>query len=518
MRKTYCLILSCAALLVSCSKKELPVKPQESNPKTNPLASIKINNAVSTGILPAGIYRLISAPSALTPAPKSMGVINASALQSAFIEQRDYTENKGQEWLINSLGNGQYTIINVHSAKALDVPFGVPNENVPLWQYTAQSPAGNAQKWKIQYQGHQVYRIKSVLDTTKGVHVKDRSAVDGGRMILKTFNSAGGDYSGYFALVPVEFTKTNAMFIGLPDTQSYANIWPDMLTAQKNWLLDNKADITIAIQHGDLTDNNIDRHWGNVKSAFRALDNQVPYALTTGNHDMSTNGTTVDRNTTKFNENFPYAEMSKLPYFGGVFNDPNGANKMDNSYYLFETGKYKWVVLNLEFGPRDIVLEWAKTICDQFADRTVIVNTHAYMFNNDKRYQPGYFWNPHKYGIEKLGPNEVNDGEEMWTKLVSIKPNIRFVVSGHVLGDGCGSLVSYNNAGKRVYQILSNFQGGVSPAIPNGGNAFLRKYKLDFVNKKLVVETYSPYLNEVFPDITGRDHNFELSDLDIVGM
>jgi len=52
-------------------------------------------------------------------------------------------------------------------------------------------------------------------------------------------------------------------------------------------------------------------------------------------------------------------------------------------------------------------------------------------------------WLPQKYGLGKdTGENAVNNGEQMWDKLVSKYPNILFVFSGHVLNSGVGTLVS----------------------------------------------------------------------------
>lgn len=305
-----------------------------------------------------------------------------------------------------------------------------------------------------------------------------------------------------------------ATFILLPDTQSYAqNLeYRPYFTSQIDWILGNKDDIDMVLQQGDLTNRNTISQWEFIESEFSRLNTEVPYILSVGNHDMGPNGSANNRNTAYFNQFFSYSTMSDLPAFGGAYPDISETDSLDNAYYLLETGQYKWLFLTLEFGARDKVLSWANDIVNQFSDRIVVLNTHAYMYSDDTRMGSGDDWNPHDYGIDELGPNEVNDGEEMWSKLVKGNDNVRFIFSGHVLHDGVGTLVSENDAGKKVYQFLANFQSGVQGS-QNGGNGYLRKVTIDFKNDKLIIDTFSSY-----PDIgthPNTEHNFEISPLNL---
>ncbi|WP_337067512.1 metallophosphoesterase [Pontibacter sp. 13R65] len=296
-----------------------------------------------------------------------------------------------------------------------------------------------------------------------------------------------------------------ATFVLLPDTQTYAEKFPEILEAQVNWVAEEAANINLVLQQGDLTQNNNDLEWQRVQSAFKRLKGKVPYVLAVGNHDMgSAPGKFADvRNTELFNKYFPYQIMATLPAFGGVYE----ANKLDNAYYLLETGKHKWLVLTLEFGPREKVIAWANEVVTKHQDRTVIVNTHAYMYSDSTRQTDKDYWRAQGYGIGKdTGPDAVNDGEQLWKKLVKKHPNIRFVFSGHVLNTGVGTLVSINDAGLPVYQMLANYQEGVQGSV-KGGNGWLRILKLDFKNNSISVQTYSPYLKEYRQD---EAHNFKI--------
>jgi len=294
-----------------------------------------------------------------------------------------------------------------------------------------------------------------------------------------------------------------ARFVLLPDTQTYAEKYPEILDSQVNWIVRERNNIALVLQQGDLTQNNNDLEWERVRSSFRKLDNKVPYSVAAGNHDMgSVPGKYADvRNTELLNRYFPYNDMSKLPAFGGAF-EPG---KMENAYYLLKTGRIKWLVMTLEFGPRNKVLDWANAIVARYPDRTVIVNTHSYLYSDSTRQSINDSWPPQNYGVGKdTGDNAVNNGEQIWDKLVKKHSNIRWVFSGHILNSGVGTLVSINDSGLPVYQMLANYQEGVKGSV-KGGNGWLRVLEMDFKKKTVSVTTYSPYLNR---QMDAAAHNF----------
>ncbi len=292
----------------------------------------------------------------------------------------------------------------------------------------------------------------------------------------------------------------------LPDTQNYSDKYPHIFKSQTSWVADKKNNITYVLQLGDITNNNTPEQWEVAREAFTLMDGKVPYMFVLGNHDIGTKGTSDIRNTELFNQYLPYSKYSRMAGFGGAFED----GKMDNVWYTFKAGGYKWLILGLEFGPRNAVLEWANEVVSKHPKHKVIIITHAYMYSDDKRISVRYNhkWTPQSYGIGKdTGPNQVNDGEDMWEKLVSIHKNIMFVFSGHVLNDGVGTLVSRGNHGNNVYQMLANFQTGVIGS-KNGGNGFLRLVTISPQEKKVMIKTYSPYLDQ-FEQTPEHEFGFE---------
>lgn len=323
---------------------------------------------------------------------------------------------------------------------------------------------------------------------------------------MKNFNCI--IITGLFFLSSCSNKMYKARIVLLPDTQTYAEKYPEVLDAQLTWIVNNAKDINFVLQQGDLTQNNNQKEWQIIQKEFTRLNGKVPYVLAAGNHDMgSTEGKYADvRNTTLFNTYFPVEKMSRLPGFGAVA-EPG---KMDNAWYVFKTGKVNWLVITLEFGPRNSMLDWANSIIKKYPRHSVIINTHSYMYSDSTRQGPGDKWRPQNYGVGKdQGDSSVNDGEQIWNKLVKLHPNTRFVFSGHVLNNGIGTLISVNDAGYPVYQMLANYQEGVKGSV-KGGNGWLRIVDMDFKKKTLSVATYSPYISEFMDD---PQQNFKIRNI-----
>jgi hypothetical protein len=218
----------------------------------------------------------------------------------------------------------------------------------------------------------------------------------------------------------------------LPDAQNYtAQLYggtAEILTAQTRWILEHKGELNIAfvLQEGDCTNHNTLAEWQRFRAAMSLLDGQVPYAIALGNHD-GLGGRAND--TGLFNRFFPLCEYAGSPAFGQAF-EPD---RMDNCYQLFSAGGVDWLVLALEFGPRDEVLAWANRVVADFPNRRVIVVTHSHLYY-DSTLQgslPGQVAVPRSLGRE-------NDGVGVWEKFLRLHPNIAFVFNGHT-GSGGGT-------------------------------------------------------------------------------
>lgn len=301
---------------------------------------------------------------------------------------------------------------------------------------------------------------------------------------------------------------TEFTVIILPDTQNYSESYPQIYTCQTQWIVDNKDTLNIAfvLHEGDLTNNNHVAEWDNADASMSVLDGNMPYVISAGNHDMGPYGDSSTRDTSLLNQYFPVSRFDSLPQFGGVFEPSH----IENSYHYFTAGGIDWLVLVLEFGPRNQVLDWANTVVASHPNRRVMIVTHCYMYWDDTRVGPSDSDNPHEYDIctGLSDPNDFcNDGEEMWTNFVKLHENISFVFSGHILNDGAGKLVSTGDYGNKVYQLLANYQLRSS-----GGNGWLRILTFYPEQQKIAVETYSPYLRQYDTD---PDQQFEFLNVDL---
>src|SRR4051794_35853576 len=274
----------------------------------------------------------------------------------------------------------------------------------------------------------------------------------------------------------------------LPDVQNYNSSDGDFVreVGQMNWILDNKAafKISAVIQGGDLVNQNqLDSQWQRAQQAFDMLNGQVPYILAAGNHDFGT--TNFQNRSTQYNSYFKITDNPlNNPATGGIIKGTFEPNKLENSYSTFTApdGR-KMLIFNLEYYPRQAVVDWADSIAGQpqYADYTAVLLTHSFIGSGDTR------WNvaPGTYpGIEG------NDGTDMWNELVKVNGNFEMTFNGHLGGDGTGFREDANNAGVDVHQMFLNTQFET-----NGGNGWLRVVEFMKDGQTIKVRTYSPHFD-----------------------
>jgi hypothetical protein len=290
--------------------------------------------------------------------------------------------------------------------------------------------------------------------------------------------------------------------VALPDTQYYAAAHPEILAAQADWILRRSHDdhIVAVVHEGDVVDADEPRQWRAAARSLHELDGVVPWVLSAGNHDYRRSGSVISRDS-QINTYFPPAQFARNAWFGGTFE----AGRIENNFAIVDAPGGCWLILSLEFGPRDAVLAWADQIAKRYATLPAIVVTHAYLYSDGTRYdhlnRPDQQWNPHAYlagGEEGL----VNDGEEIWRKLIVRNDNILFVLCGHDLADGVAELTSARPDGTLVHQVLANYQTGKL-----GGEGFLRVMRFFPSQRKVAIRTYSPYVDRFKTD---ADNDFSL--------
>jgi predicted phosphodiesterase len=268
----------------------------------------------------------------------------------------------------------------------------------------------------------------------------------------------------------------------LPDTQNYAELYPETYMAQTQWILDNaKADnIKFAIHLGDIVQHaEKEEQWKVADAAHAILEKKwkaVPYSVVPGNHDLDHAGKTLTRGTTLYDQYFPPSRFAKRSWYGGHMGDSNA-----NNYCTFEGGGMKFLVLSLEFAAPTTAIEWASGILKAHPDHRVIVATHYHMRPE------GRGKDDKPYGLDG------HTGEKLWDSFIRKHANIFMVVSGHVLG--IHHQTNPNDAGLPVHEILCDYQG-----YPNGGDGWLQTLRFAPKENKVYVDAYSPLLKKSNPD------------------
>lgn len=112
------------------------------------------------------------------------------------------------------------------------------------------------------------------------------------------------------------------------------------------------------------------------------------------------------------------------------------------------------------------------------SDRHVIVATHIYLSPNGKR-----------MGAREYSTFKGNSANDLFETLIKPNENVFLVGCGHLCYEAMRC--DKNDAGKPVYQVLSDYQSA-----PNGGDGWLRLMEFKPEEKKVVLRTYSPVLDK----------------------
>lgn len=280
----------------------------------------------------------------------------------------------------------------------------------------------------------------------------------------------------------------NFSYIYLPDTQFYSSTYPSNFTAQTQWIVDNKdaLNIQFVLHVGDVVNTaSSTTQWTRADAAFDILDadDSIPYLVCIGNHDYNSLST---RSVTNFKTYFPQSRYTSRSWWNGGF---YSLNNPQNLYQLHDYEDAKFLLLSLEFGPRQEVLDWAMGLMSTYSDRKVILTTHSFMYRDGTRCTTGDQYNPHNYGMGA----DVHDGEEMWQEIKSA-PNLIWVQNGHdILGANVSVSVRRTDAGTNgndIKQVQANYQ-----QFTNGGNGYLRIMNVKPALGTVEVQTYSPVLD-----------------------
>lgn len=312
------------------------------------------------------------------------------------------------------------------------------------------------------------------------------------------------------------------MVVALPDTQVYAEEFPQVYTAQTKWIVDNLAQEKIAfVTHlGDVVDNGpSETQWANARTSMKLLDDAgVPYGVCLGNHDVQYSNDNFkyplsvnhscspyqdfDCDAKHFLENFGPARYQDKSWYGGA--SPSG---MSSFQQVVISPELTLVFLHICLDFPQSELLWAQQVVDEHPEAAIHVSTHRYLY--DYRLVKGLPFplssllggRSHEliYLLDaKLHYEDSITAGKFFANFVAPNTNIFMVQCGHV--DGEYRQVSENAAGLPVHEMLADFQ-----TFGYRAEGWMRLLRFDPANKKVSVRTYSPKLQAYRENGAGLD-------------
>ncbi|MEX1040139.1 MAG: metallophosphoesterase [Pirellulaceae bacterium] len=308
-------------------------------------------------------------------------------------------------------------------------------------------------------------------------------------------------------------------FVLIPDTQAYKGVGtksqPESETpvsnpifeAHTDWIAANLKRHRIAfVSHvGDIVDKNEPQQWEVARKCMDKLHGKVPYGISVGNHDMTSQG-----DSTLFQRYFPESRFQDFPWYGGSYGgSPMGSQVSGNnanSYQLFSAGGMDLLCLHLECNAPDDVLEWANEILSQHANRPAFITSHMGWGPRVKPKQAEEYFSGEKGRMtwHKIHGKRGNTPQQMWDKCYRKHANLVAVFSGDQSRTHAHKAQSPGDHGNIVHELMQDY-----------GSGWLRLYRFTPREDQVRVEamTFHPTTEElcqetkVVPD--RNEHQFQ---------
>ena len=258
--------------------------------------------------------------------------------------------------------------------------------------------------------------------------------------------------------------------VWMSDTQAYASTYPDVYKSMMQYVADNRDALNIVylLHTGDLINNAYTDHDPrNAKAAFDLLPKDLPILTVCGNHDYK-----------QMKDRKGVLQNVYSPYLDNRFdtNIAPEAEFLDGlcHYALFSAGGKDFLLLSIAYSKERESVDWANQIAARYPDRIAILCAHSYL----------------KASGDHSGPGKV-----LFEGVVSVSPNIRLVLCGHLPGAARASRLLDDDGDetpeRTVYELMFNYQHE-----SGGGGGYLRLLTVDPLTGDVHVSTYSPWLDD----------------------
>ncbi|WP_042375356.1 lamin tail domain-containing protein [Neobacillus jeddahensis] len=289
--------------------------------------------------------------------------------------------------------------------------------------------------------------------------------------------------------IPTSPDQYDYTFVWMSDTQYYAESYPWIYDRMTKWIAEkqNEMKIKYVFHTGDIVDEaDKEYQWQDADKFMKVLDdNNIPYGVLAGNHD-------VDHKTsdyTHFSQWFGEDRFKDKPYYGASYKNNRG------HYDLISANGNDYIMLYMGWGVQDEDIQWMSNVLKQYPHRKAILNFHEYLL---------------------VSGNRSPLANRIYSQLVEPNKNVIAVLSGHYHdSETLIDPIDDNGDGvpdRQVYQMLGDYQGG-----PEGGQGYMKLLHFDQKNNKIIVNTYSPYMDDYnfydpseFPEKDERDIDVDL--------
>jgi hypothetical protein len=303
--------------------------------------------------------------------------------------------------------------------------------------------------------------------------------------------------SNAMAALPLPFDISNPAFPGplIPDVglgeftivdigDMHIGTWTTQAQPEimMKYLKDNatRLNIQAVLNTGDFEDNVDHSDDRAVFMASMANLVDIPHLVAAGNHEYDYSG--GPRNSTVFNSVLGPTYYTGKSWWSGGFYE---AGRSENAYLLLTIGAVDYILINMEFFPRQGVIDWLNTLLTTYSSRKAIICTHAYEYGDGTPYSVGDGFGPDGEQ-EGITDSDYHWGDEMWTELLKVHDNIILVISGHVTPPA--RHVANSDGGQPINQTLFDLQGWT----PGVDATFMRFMLFNPTDETIKVMTYSP--------------------------
>lgn len=285
-------------------------------------------------------------------------------------------------------------------------------------------------------------------------------------------------------------------FVLIPDTQAYlgqgtktepestAPVTNVIFEAHTRWIVENieRQNIVFVSHVGDIVDKNVHEQWKVAQACMDQIHGKVPYGISVGNHDMTSQG-----DSSLFQQYFPASRFQSFPWYGGTFagspKGPKVSGNNANSYQLFSAGGRGFLFLHLECNAPDDVLEWANAILEKYADRPAFITSHMGWGPREKPQTSQEFHTGEKGRMNwsKIHGQRGNTAQQIWDKCYRKHKNLIAVFSGDQSRTQAFQASTAGDHGNIVHELLQDY-----------GTGWLRLYRFFPKENRVEVITFDP--------------------------